>query len=189
MARGKESQYVKKITGREVKLFKQLARTGLTDRAQAKIFCYLNSDRLQKLEKSGYLKTSAHGVAGQNNLIIQLGKEGKSYCRNELNINSFATAQSNHLEHDLKLSLTYYSLPEKIQETWEHEKEILNDIYDKNTFLERGKLKTCIDARVTINGVKTAIEVVGHSYRGEDIALKENIALNLAGCESIEFIK
>lgn len=189
MARGRESQYIKKVTGREVKLFKQLARTGLTDRTQAKIFCEINHSRLQKLEKSGYLKLSKQGVSGQSNLIIRLGKEGKAYCRNELNIDSFASAQSNHLEHDLKLSLAYYSLPEGVQETWEHEREILNDIYDKNKFLEQGKLKTCIDARVTVNGVKTAIEIVGHSYRREDIALKENIALNLAECQSIEFIK
>jgi len=189
MARGRKSKYVKKITGREVKLFKQLARTGLTDKTQAKIFCNIGHDRLQKLENSGYLQLSKHGVAGQNTLIVRLDHKGKAYCRDELNINSFGSAQTNHLEHDLRLSLAYYSLPEEIQETWEHEREIINDIYDRNTLLEKGDLKTCIDARVTINGIKVGIEVIGHSYRREDIELKEDIALNLAGCQSIEFIK
>ena len=189
MARGGSSKFIKKITGREDRLFKQLAKTGLTDRTQAKIFCNLNPERLQKLENSKYIKLSKHGVCGKNTMIIRLDKKGKDYCKNELKLTSFASAQSNHLEHDLKLSLAYYSVTEEVQETWEHERDILNDIYDKNPSLTKGELKTCIDARVTINEVKTAIEVIGNSYRGNDITLKEDIALNLAGCSTIEFLK
>lgn len=188
MARGRKSQYIKKITGREVRLFKQLAKTGLTDRNQAKVFCNLNSDRLKKLENSGYIKLANYTVAGKNQEIVRLDSKGKEYCLIELNINHFATAQTNHLEHDLKLSMAYYSLREEIQETWKHELEILQEIYERDESL-RGQLKTCIDASVEISGTTVAIEVVGSSYTQADLDLKEEIALELANCSSIEFVR
>lgn len=188
MARGRKSIYIKKITGREEKLFTQLAKTGLTDRSQAKIFCNINSERLKKLENSGYITRIKHCVEGQNTEIIRLASKGKKYCKDELNIKSFAYAQSNHLTHDLKLSLSYYSLPPEVQESWKHEREIIKDIYKRHPDME-GKLKTCIDAKVTVNGVSTAIEVVGSSYGHQELGLKEGIALELANCSSIEFIK
>lgn len=187
MARGRKSQYAKKITGREEKLFKQIARTGLTDRNQAKIFCNINSDRLKKLENSGYIKLEKHSVLGQNTEIVRLNSKGISYCKDELDIKSFAYAQSNHLEHDLKLSLVYYNLDNTTQETWQHEREIIKEIYEKSPEM-KGNLKTCIDARVNMNGVNVAIEVVGNSYGEEEISMKEEIALELANCSIIEFI-
>jgi len=188
MARGKDPQYIKKITGREIKLFKQLARTGLTDKTQAKIFCNLNPDRLAKLEKSGYIKRQVHAVEGKPTEIIRLDVKGKNFCKNDLGFRSFAVAQTNHLTHDLKVSAAYYSLPEKVQETWEHERDILQDIYDKTPKMQ-GKMTTCIDARVTVGNVKVAIEVVGSSYSQGMLVLKQEIALNLAGCQSIEFVR
>ena len=131
MARGRKSKYIKKITNREVKLFKQLARTGLTDRAQAKIFCNLNPDRLEKLENSGYISRANHCVDGENTEIIRLASKGKRYCKEELSIDSFAYAQTNHLNHDLKLSMAYYSLPNEVQETWVHERDIVKKIYQE----------------------------------------------------------
>lgn len=188
MARGRESKYIKCLTHREIKLFKQLARTGLTDRNQAKLFCNLNIDRLKKLENSGYIKRQIHAVSGKPQEIIRLDKKGKDFCKNEMGIRSFAAAQSNHLTHDLKLSAAYYSLPDKVQETWEHERQVLQDIYSK--FPEnKGKMKTCIDARVLVNGYNVAIEVIGSSYNQAMLDLKENISLNLAGCYSIEFVR
>lgn len=187
MARGRKSQYVKKITNREVKLFKQLARIGLTDRGQAKIFCNLTTDRLKKLENSGYIKRSNHCVAGQNTEIIRLDRQGKEYCKDELNIQSFAYAQTNHLTHDLRLSATYYSLTKEVQETWRHERDIIKEIYEKHPEM-KGQLKTCVDATVQVNEATIAIEVIGDSYRQVEIEMKEEIALELVGCQSIEFV-
>lgn len=187
MARGRSSKYVKKITHREEKLFKQLSRTGLTDRTQAKIYCNLNPERLQKLENSGYIKLSNHGVGGQNTQIIMLDSKGKSYCRENFGTNSFAAAQTNHLTHDLRLSNTYYSLPPEVQETWQHEREIIQEIYENHPEV-KGELKTCIDAKVTVNGESIAIEVVGESYGQAEIEMKQEIAHELAGCDSIEFV-
>lgn len=185
----RESKYVKRITHREVSLFKNLARTGLTDRSQANTFHNINNNRLKKLENSKYIKRESFCVNGKNTEIIKLDKKGKSFCRNKLEIRSFATAQTNHLTHDLKVSLAYNSLTHEVKETWEHEREILSHIYKQYNFGYRDKLPTCIDARVQVDGEYIAIEVVGYSYSKDDIDLKESIALNWANCSAIEFIK
>jgi hypothetical protein len=191
---GKRSNYIKKITGKEINLFKQLARTGLTDKSQSKQFFKINPNRLNQLENSKYIKRYNSCVAGKNTQLIQLDEKGIIFCRNKLGIDKLAHSQSNHLEHDLKVTYAYNQLPEEVQETWEHEREIIADIYDKNKDIEskylneKQGLKTCIDARVTINGVSVAIEIVGSSYSQADIELKEDIAVNLAECNSIEFL-
>ena len=81
MARGRKAETIKVITGRDNNLLKQLSKTGLCNSKQAKEHCGLSIDRIKKLEKSGYIKTSEHIVRGENNLIIQLDKVGKKYCR------------------------------------------------------------------------------------------------------------
>ena len=188
MARGRESKYIKHITHRDIELFKQLARTGVTDRSQSEIFAKVNGDRLKKLENSGYIKRDTYCVSGKSTEIIRLNSKGKTYCSKELNIKSFAAAQSNHLEHDLKLSLAYYSLSGETRETWMHERDIIKEIY-VNYPEVKGNLKTCIDARIEVNGIKVAIEIVGSSYSQKDIADKETIAMNLAACSTIEFLR
>lgn len=190
MARGRKTQYVKKITSRDVKLFKQISRTGLADRTQAKDFCNINPNRIDKLEKSGYIKTKSLSVNGQNTQIIQLDKVGKKFCKDELDIKSFAVAQTNHVSHDLKLSLVYYSLPGKIQDTWQHERDIIKEIYENHPEIpEHKQLNTCIDAKIILeDGSEVAIEAVGDSYGKIEMQEKEAIAINLANCESIYYV-
>jgi len=190
MARGRNSIYVKKLTGRDVTLLKGLARTGIASQSQAGDFCGLNSERLQKLENSKYIKLRNLTVNGQNTQIIQLDKGGKDYCRNELSFESFAAAQTNHLDHDLKLSFTYYSLNPEIRETWEHERDIILEIYEKYPEIQtNNQLRTCIDARITLgDGTTLAIESVGDSYGNIEIMEKEAIAINLAGCDTISYV-
>ena len=176
---------VKVITGKDGELFKTLSRTGLLNNIQAKEYLNLNLERLYKLEKSGYIKLSAHAVGWKNNLIVQLQTKGKEYCRQECGITSYCSAQTNHLNHDLKLTEIYFSLTKELQDTWKHEMQLIKEIYEK--FPEqRGKLKTCIDARIEKDGVFIAIESIGKTYTKADIALKETIAKDLLGCERME---
>lgn len=186
MARGRKSTKVKVLTHRDKKLLTQLSRTGIANMQQAKEYCLLNPDRIDKLEKSGYIKTSNHIIRGENNKIIQIDKGGKEYCRQEEGIFSFCQAQTNHLNHDLKLTEVYYNLEKEIQETWRHERDLIQEIYEK--FPEKeGQLKTCIDATVELNGEIVAIESMGDSYTGEIMEMKENVA-NLLGCSRLERI-
>lgn len=186
MARGRKSTKVKVLTHRDKNLLTQLSRTGIANVQQAKEYCSLNQDRIAKLEKSGYIKTSNHIVRGQNNQIIQLDRGGKEYCRQEEGIFSYAQAQTNHLNHDLKLTEVYYNLDKEVQDTWRHERDLIKDIYEKYPEQE-GQLKTCVDATVEIGGETIAIESMGDSYTGEIMEMKESIA-QMLGCSRMESV-
>lgn len=184
MARGRKSTKIKVVTGRDKELLKQLSKTGLCNLKQALEHCGLNKERLNKLEKSGYIKMSSHIVRGENNIIIQLDKAGKGYCREEFGTKSFCSAQKNHLQHDLKLTEIYYKLDESIRHTWTHEGELIKEYYERFPNQE-GKLISCIDARIEINGELIAIESIGTSYTEEIMNIKEVVAQSL-GCERME---
>lgn len=187
MPRRKKGTYdkVKIIMSKDSNLFKALSRTGLVNNVQAKKYLNLSLERLIKLEKSDYIKTSKHGVRGQNNLIVQLQPKGKDYCRQEFGIRNYCVAQTNHLNHDLKLSEIYFNIPQKLQDTWKHEGELIKEIYEK--FPEQiGNLKTCIDARIENDGEFIGIESIGSTYTKKDIELKENIAKEFLCCERME---
>lgn len=186
MARGRKASTIKVVTGRDRDLMQQLSKTGLCNSKQAKDHCGLSMERLKKLEKSGYIKTSEHIVRGENNLIVQLDKGGKEYCRQEFGISSFCVAQKNHLEHDIKLTEVYYRLDSDVQDTWRHERELIDRYYEMYPERE-GDLKTCIDAAIEVNGELIAIESVGTSYTGAVIELKQEIATSL-GCSRMECV-
>ena len=184
MARGRKAETIKVITGRDNNLLKQLSKTGLCNSKQAKEHCGLSIDRIKKLEKSGYIKTSEHIVRGENNLIIQLDKVGKKYCRQEFGTSSFGSTQKNHLEHDIKLTEVYYRLEPEVQNTWVHERDLI-DIYYELSPERQEELKTCIDAPIEVNGEIIAIESLGDSYTKETIEFKQEISMSL-GCSRME---
>lgn len=185
----RKSTKVKVLTFRDTNILKQLSKTGLLNAQQAKAYCNLTMERLGKLEKSGYIKTTSHIVRGKNTLIIQLDKVGKDWCRQELGTKSFCIAQTNHLTHDLKLTEAYYNLPEGVQESWRHEGELIQEIYERNPSLkENGGLQTCVDATVQINNATIAIESIGLSYTSSVIDLKEEIATQYLGCSRMECV-
>lgn len=185
MARGRKSSIVKALTGRDLKLLIQLSKTGISGHDQAKIYCNLSIERLEKLEKSGYIKTSNHAVEGVNTKIIQLDKAGKQYCKENFNIRSFCQAQTNHLTHDLRLTEIYYSLDLEVQSTWQHEVDLMSEIYEKHPEM-KGNLENCVDARVQVNGEYIAIESIGASYTTKDLQVKNDIASTLLGCSKME---
>ncbi|NFF82835.1 hypothetical protein FC764_16790 [Clostridium botulinum] len=181
---GRHSSKIKVITGRDSDLMRQLSKTGLCTNGQAKEYCGISADRLTKLENSGYIKTSSHFVRGENNSIIQLDKMGANYCREEFGTTSLCSAQTNHLEHDIKLTEVYYKLEPEVQETWRHERDLIQEYHEKYPEKE---LTTCIDATIEINGEIIAIESVGDSYNNSTIEIKEQIAESL-NCSRMECV-
>lgn len=186
MARGAKSTRIKHITHRDMKLLRQLDRTGIAAADQAKIYCDISLERISKLEKSGFVTTSSHIVDGKNIMIIQLDDVGRDYCKDSFNTKYFYHTQITHLKHDLRLTEMYYNLKPEIQETWQHEKELVKEIYSKYPKMKNGNLKTCIDARVIVDGKMVAIEAIGASYTKKIIELKQDIAINLLQCERME---
>lgn len=186
MARGRQASTIKVITGRDRDLLQQLSKTGICTSGQAKEYAGVSANRLNKLEKSGYIKTSNHIVRGENNRIIQLDKNGVNFCHQELGTTHLCVAQTNHLAHDIKLTEIYYKLEPEVQDTWRAESELIEQYYEKYPEYE-GKLTTCIDATVEINGEIIAIESVGESYSNATIELKYEIAQDL-GCSRMECV-
>lgn len=185
----KHSLYIKKITGREETLFSQLAKTGISESKLAKENCGLKEVRLRKLERSGYIKLSKSTLEGQSITVIQLDRKGKEYIRdNFLHEGKLAVAQKNHLAHDLKLTDLYYQLPEKLQNTWITERELVREIYEKNPRLKKGDIKTCLDAAVIRNGERVGIEVVGKTYTDADIQEKKDVATKYLGISDVRFV-
>ena len=119
-------------------------------------------------------------------MIVQLGKQGIEYCRQELGTTSLCIAQTNHLAHDIKLTEVYYKLDAKVQDSWRHESQLIKEYYEKYPN-EEEKLKTCIDAAIEVNGEIIGIESRGDSYTDEVIELKEEIATKL-GCSRMECV-
>jgi DNA-binding PadR family transcriptional regulator len=189
----RRSKYVKRITHKEERLLNQLSKTGITDRAQINEYYNINQNRLDQLENSKYIFSRNAFVGGRITQVYKLGSSGKKFCKETLGIKHLNTSQSNHMEHDLKLTYIYNNLSPEIQKTWESEAEIIADIKEKNKIIpdeyqnSRGGLKNCVDGRITVNGHVVGIEVIGASYRPSDIEIKEDIALNLADCEDIKF--
>lgn len=183
----RSSSKIKVITGRDSSLMKQLSKTGISTSKQSKEHCGISMDRLSKLEKSGYVKTSERVIRGESCLVIQLDKLGKEYCRQEHGTTSFASSQTNHLEHDVKLTEVYFNLSESVQDTWRHERDLISDYYSINPQVEPGSLSTCIDATIVINGELVAIESMGDSYTNAVIEIKQEIATSL-GCSRMECV-
>ena len=181
-ARGRKSEKIKVITGRDKDLIKQLSRTGICTASQAKQYAGVSYDRLKKLEKSGYVKTSNHTIRGENNRIIQIDKGGIEYIRQELGIHNRCITQTNHLEHDIKLTEFYYRLEPNVQDTWRHEADLIRDYHEK---FPHDELKTCVDSTIQINGEVIAIESVGDSYTNKLMELKQEISQKL-GCTRLE---
>lgn len=187
MARGRKSESVKVLTGRDIKLLRQLDRTGVTASDQAKIYCGISTERLNKLEKSGYVKTKNMTVDGANTRIIQLDKTGDKFCKENYGTRYVYHTQDNHITHDLRLTEAYYNLPSHVQDTWKHESELVHEIYNKHPEL-KGNLKTCVDATVVVNNQIIAIESRGASYTQADIDIKQDIAVNLLHCQRMEVV-
>ena len=157
------------VTHRDVDLLKQLSRTGVSSSGQVLNYTNLTKNRLNNLVISGYIEKNSVIVNGSMNEVYKLGKTGKLYVKNNLNIGQLYRSNLNQISHDLKLSESYFNLDKNVQETWQNE-EVLIDRFKKKLGVKR--LHVCVDASVTINGQEIAIESIGRNYSEKDIAMK-----------------
>lgn len=187
MSMGRKNEHIKVLTSRDIRLLRQLDRTGVAAGDQVKFYCGLTANRINKLQRSGYIKTTNMTVDGVNTRIIYLDKMGKNFCYKNYGTKYVYHTQSNHIRHDLRLTEAYYNLPSCIQDTWKHESELVHKIYEEYPMM-KGQLKTCVDATVMVQYKIIAIESKGASYTQEDIDIKEEIALKFLRCNQMEVI-
>lgn len=208
--KGRPSIFIKQMTYRDNALLAELSRVGMASAEQAHRFCQINHARLLRLENSKYLELKNITVRGQNIEVIRLGTQGREFSRQNFGTTHFPISQLNHAEHDIKLAEMYFSLPAQVQETWKHEQLIVRDIHEHDPE-RRGKLKTCVDAKVTIashmrkqliespyfrefeqvapqeenlTDIEIAIEAIGSSYTDALMDMKAEVAVS-CGCSGM----
>ena len=178
MARGRKSTFIKRMTSRDKTMLKQLSNTGLCSSEQAKTFCNINRDRLQKLEKSGFIKlenTIPHN--GNMTEVVRLNTKGRAYCENKLGSEYFYKTSLNQVTHDLKLTEAYYQvMNDHPGAVWKNETQIA--LEHKDLLIDG---KDCVDAVVEVNGESFAVEVIGHKYTQETIDNKCTVGNRVAG--------
>lgn len=184
MARGRKAgPAVKVITSRDKELMEGIARTGLTTKYNARETIGLGEDRLRKLEKEGYIQSKNVVINNGKDVatVYYLNDKGKSYVKENSDIDHFYRSNERQIEHDMKLSEIYYSLDREIRATWKNE----NDLIKEYKELHPGeKLNTMVDATVEMNGVSVAVEVLTDNYGKQEIIEKMEIA-EAIGCKEV----
>lgn len=184
---GRPATTIKKITGKDADFLKQLGRTGISTLGQATTHAKLSPERIQKLENSGFIKTTETTISGHKHTVIQPTPKAQHYLRVEHGFRSFPSGGGiGHAKHDVKLTEMYWELPPEARETWRHESDLIKDIYEKHPE-KKGNLPTCIDATVEIDDERVGVESVGDSYTNAIMEEKMEIARELLGCKELIF--
>ncbi|WP_141505077.1 hypothetical protein [Paenibacillus luteus] len=185
--RGKKSEYIKAVKTAEQRALKNLWRTGVVTKSQLEKHYELHGERLAKFEKSGFISIQQD--------LIRLDKKGIDYCNKELKLDPSYRyrSQSNHLKHDLKLTVAYLKLNPEIQETWKTEMQLYYEAKAQDNFLTfkqemteqhpSGHFKAVPDAAIQDpnTGLYMAFECVTKNYNEADIAQKEAFSAQYLG--------
>lgn len=172
MARGRKSQHIKVLTGKDQELLRGLGQVGISSKSQIKSYLNLSDERLQKLEFSGYVKRDNLVVRGRAITIYTLDRDGQKYCHNQLGIEYLYRWNSRQLPHDLKLAEAYYNFPVDVRHTWRNEFDLLNEFSSGVP----GTVPVLVDATIQVAGEVIAIEAIGAKYTQELIQAKVEFA-------------
>jgi hypothetical protein len=171
MARGRKSSHVKVLTGKDQELIRGLGQVGVSTSEQLKTYLNLNTDRLAKLEVSGYIKRENVIVRGRAKAVYTLDDGGKKFCKEQLGLQHLYKWNSRQLPHDLKLAEAYYSFPLDVRHTWRNETDLLNQFSSGS-----GTVPVLVDATVQVGNEIIAIEAIGSGYTKEMINAKIEFA-------------
>ncbi|MCB2309245.1 hypothetical protein LGL08_22230 [Clostridium estertheticum] len=183
MARGRKAgPSIKCITGRDFELMKGIAKTGVTSNFDARQVIGLSEKRLKNLEKECYIHSKGVVINGTSTIkVYSLDDKGKSYVKNNSDIDNFYRSNERQIQHDLKLSSIYYSLEREQRKSWLNENDLIKQ-YKLNH--PNKKLNTMVDATFFNNGISIGVEVTTKNYTKEQIQEKYNIA-NEIGCGEV----
>lgn len=189
MAKKHSNGYIRQVTNRDKKLLVQLAKTGMATVQQAEKYTNVKLKRLKRLERSKYINLKIVLNNGKQTTIVSLNKKGKSYLKQTLMYNQkLAYYNSEHVNHDLQLTETYYKLKPEYQDKFVCEHELISKIYREKPKLTNN-LETCLDgAIITPTGEIVGIEVIGKTYKQADITAKINVARSHLNCNHIKWI-
>lgn len=171
----------------ELELLFQLSRTGITTFEQISKYYKLNKKELTNLSEHGYISLYNFTVRGSCVTLIKMNRAGGVYCKKNLGVKHCYQSQSNHAEHDIKLTECYCRLNSRLKQSWQNESELLEELHlNYPSFITTDSV--CIDARIGYEGHYIGIEARGKSYTTLDIKRKEEVALKYLKCISLEVI-
>lgn len=172
MARGRKSQHIKVLTGKDQELIRGLGQVGVTSKEQIRNYLNLNDDRLLKLERSNYIKRENVVIKGLAKTVYTLSNDGQKYCKEQLGIEHLYKWNSRQLNHDIKLAEAYYNFPLDIRHTWRNETDLLSEF----TGGVPGTVPVLVDATIQVNEEIIAIEAIGIGYTKSMIEAKIDFA-------------
>lgn len=153
----RKSMHIKTLTTKDKEVLNMLSKTGQATTEQLQKLNNISSERLNKLEKSGYIDKS-------------ISTKGNIYTLNEKS-NKLIDGGIYHragLNHDLKLSEQYLNLTKEQQQNC-----VTGDYYARSNSLE---VKGTPDLVITTEQVPIFVEVITSNYRQNDIELKQEFA-------------
>lgn len=155
----RKSMHIKTLTTKDKEVLNMLSKTGQSTIEQLQKLNNISVERLNKLEKSGYIDKS-------------ISTKGNIYSLNEKShkLIDGGIYHKAGLNHDLKLSEQYLNLTKEQQQSVQ-----TGDYYARSNSLE---VKGTPDLVVinTIEQVPIFIEVITSNYKEIDIQLKQEFA-------------
>ncbi len=168
-----------------IKLLTQLAKTGVADYIQVREYLHLSNSKLLELEEKRLIESFNRTVNGRSKRIFVLGDTGATFCKTELGILFGCRVNLNQLAHDLLLTDVFYRCPLPIQNSWQHEGELVYEIRQK--YPNKTDVN-CVDARVIVNGQYIGIEARGKTYTEAYIEQKIRTAITYLNCIDVKIV-
>ncbi len=187
MSKGRKTNYIQKLTNKDIDMLKAFARTGYITKDQLKEHLgvvdrrIINFERDKYIEKVSYLDKSTKDSA----FVYRLTQKGQSLCYNQLNIESLYRSSSPL--HDITFANHYFKIKDEVVEwitesQWRdrmedyliHLKTEDHDRWAEISEMWKNELISPPDGGyVNSQGVEIALEVITSNYGSEEIVAKE----------------
>lgn len=186
LARGRKNDTIKRITKRQGETIKALGRTGVMTSQNAEKYFALNYNNARKMERNGYIKIEKMYIPKVGlKEVYKLNSKGKTWVKNEQNMQALYRTNNKQISHDLKLNQFYCQLKPEQRDTWLNENEIIKNW---NNLSQKAERIGTVDAMVLVDDIRIAVEVVTNNYGEEEMQLKEEVARDLQ-CDRMVVIK
>lgn len=185
MAKGRPTIQIKRVTRAMGETVKAIARTGLITSSNASTYFGLNAKATQKLIKNNFIRSETIVLNNRLERIYRLERSGEAWVKSSTEIQSIYRSNSQQAHHDAALSHYYCNQEQHVRESWMNETQIIRNWSSLTNNTQR---VTSVDALISVDGIRIAVEVITSNYGAEDIQLKEEAATELK-CEKIIMIE
>ena len=126
MARGRNSEKIKRITRNDGETMKSIAHTGVITRSNAKEYFNLNDKRIELLKKNNYLIEHTNNTKQGLQTYYTLGNAGVNFIKSKTDIDYLYRGNKNQIDHDIKLNQAYCQISHEQRQGWLNENQIIH---------------------------------------------------------------